>query len=141
MSVPVSLDELLAACEWVSSAATAGLECEAYINRQTGSVHWVGDGIDVEAPEDVGDEALYILVPGKSDFDLGRSLALRFAEEHVPRHLETVHGYFRKRGAYANFKSLLSRTGQLDAWHEYEDAAMERALREWCGENGFELVA
>jgi hypothetical protein len=38
-------------------------------------------------------------------------------------------------------KALLANAGQLDAWHRYEAAATEHALREWCESNGFELVA
>lgn len=141
MSVSVSLNELLAAYEWVSSGEAAALDCEAYVGRNTGSIHWRGEGIDEELPEDIEDGSLYIAVPQKSEFDLGRSLAIRFVEEHLPQHQEAVHGLFRKKGAYAHFKSLLARADQIDAWHEYERVAKENALRQWCEENGFELVA
>ncbi len=140
MSVLVSLDELLSAYEWVSAGEAAALDCEAYVGRTTGKVHWCGEVVDEEPPEDIEDGSLYIAVPHKTDFDLGRSLALRFVEEHLPREREAVHDYFRKRGAYSKFKSLLERVSQLDAWHEYERAATETALHEWCEENGFTLV-
>ena len=141
MGVPVSLNELLMAYEWVSSGEAAAIDCQAYVNRQTGAVSSFGEGIDEEPPVNIEDESLYIAVRQKSEFDLGRSLALRFAEEHLPQHLEAVYGFFRKRGAYASFKSLLVHAGKLDVWHKYESAATESALREWCEENGFELVA
>jgi hypothetical protein len=141
MSVSLSLKELLAACEWVSGGEAAALDCEAYVSRKTGSIHWRGEGVDEELPEDIEDGSQYIAVPHKSEFDLGRSLAIRFAEEHLPQHQEAVYEFFRKRGAYAQFKSLLSRAGQLDAWHEYELSATEISLREWCNEAGFELGA
>jgi len=140
VSVPVKFDELRAAYEWVSAGEGAGLDCEAYVSRATGTVHWCGEGIDEEPPEDIEDGSLYIAVPHKNELDLGRSLALRFAEEHLPRSRETVYGFFRARGAYSHFKSLLERAGQLDAWHAYEEAAFENAFREWCEENGFMLV-
>ena len=140
MSVPVSLSELLDACEWVRSGETAGLDAEARISRETGAIHWLGDGVDEEPPDDIEDERLYVAVPASNDLDLGRSLALRFAQEHLPGSLETVTGFFRKRGAYSHFKALLERAGQLDAWHRYEADATERALREWCEDHGFELV-
>jgi hypothetical protein len=141
MSVAVSLSELLEACEWVSSGEAAGLDAEARISRETGSIHWRGEGVDEEPPDDIDDDSLYVAVPPKSEFDLGRSLALQFAQEHLPRSLETVSGFFRKRGAYSHFKALLANAGQLDAWHRYEAAATESALREWCESNGFELMA
>ena len=138
MSVNVSLSELRDAYEWVSAGeAGAMLDCEAYVGRTTGKVYWSGEGVDEELPEDIEDGSLYIAVPHKDEFDLGRSLAIRFVEERLPGSREEVHEYFRKRGAYSRFKSLLLRAGQLEAWHQYENAAIERALREWCEEHGF----
>jgi hypothetical protein len=140
MNVPVNFVELLAAYEWVSEGETLAMDCEAYISRSTGTVHWRGEGVDEELPQDIDDGKVYIAVPHKNEFDLGRSLAFRFVEEQVPQSRETVRELFRKRGAYAKFKSLLERGGQLDAWHRYEAAATEVALRKWCGENGITLV-
>lgn len=140
MSVPVSFDELLAAYEWVSAGGVAALDYEAYVNRETGTVHWCGEGTDEEPPEDIEDGSLYIAVPRNNELDLGRSLAIRFVEEHLPRSRETVYGFFRKPGAYSHFKALLAHAGQLDAWHAYEQTAIENAFREWCEENGFVLV-
>jgi hypothetical protein len=140
MRIPVSFDELLAAYEWIGAGEAAALDCEAYVSRATGTVHCFGEGVDEEPPEDIEDEDLYIAVPHKDDFDLGRSLALRFVEERLPQSREAVYGFFRKRGAYAHFKSLLAQVNQLDAWHAYEQAATENALREWCAANGFVLV-
>ena len=105
MSVPVSFDELLAAYEWVSAGGVAALDCEAYVNRETGTVHWF-----------------------KNELDLGRSLAIRFMEEHLPRSRETVYGFFRKPGAYSHLKSFLAHAGQLDAWHAYEQTPGELAV-------------
>lgn len=140
MSVPVNLDELLAAYEWVSGGETIAMDCEAYISRTTGTVHCCGEGIDEEPPQDIEDATRYISVPHKQEFDLGRALAVRFVDEHLPHSREAVNEFFRKRGAYTKFKSLLASAGQLDAWHDYEKAATENALREWCEENGFLLV-
>lgn len=137
MSVPVDLDELLAAYEWVSAGEAAAVDAEAYISRIDGQIHWCGEGVDDEPPEDIEDGTVYIAMPHKSKLDLGRSLALRFVEEHLPRSRGEVEEYFRKRGAYPRFKSLLERAGQFDAWHQYEQAAKEEALSEWCAENGF----
>lgn len=141
MATKVLLDELMAAYQWVSGGGAAGLTCEAYVDRATGEIHWIGEAIDEEPPEDFDDGSLYIAVPQKGDFDLGRSLVLRFAEERIPDSADRVYEYFRRRGAYAQFKSLLDRIGQLDAWHEYEQVATEQALREWCEANDFTLVS
>lgn len=141
MSVPVSLDELIIAYEWVSAGESSGLAAAAYVSRVTGQVHWAGEGVDEELPPDIDDGSVYVAVPQKRDFDLGRSLALQFVEEHLPQSYDTVYGYFRRQGAYARFKGLLEKAGQLEAWHGYEQAATEKALREWCDENGIVLAA
>jgi len=140
MNVSVRFDDLLSAYEWVGAGEAASVECEAYVSRATGTVHWRGEGVDEEPPEDIEDGSLYVAVPHKNEFDLGRALAIQFVEEHLPRSVETVRGFFRKRGAYSHFKSLLLHAGQLEAWHQYEQTATENALREWCEENGFMLV-
>lgn len=140
MNVLIKLDELLSAFDWVGEGESLGVDCEAYVCRATGAIHWYGEGVDAEPPEDIDDVARYIAVPRKSEFDLGASLAIRFTEEHLPQSRDTVRDFFRKRGAFGRFKSLLASTGQLDAWHRYEDAAIERALRDWCADNGFVLV-
>jgi hypothetical protein len=140
MSACVSLEELLVAFEWVGAADAAALDCDAYVSKLTGKVHWSGDGVDEELPEDIEDESIYVAVPHKSEFDLGRSLALRFAEDRLPHSYETVYQYFQKRGAYSRFKTLLERVGELEAWHRYEENAIEEALRDWSEEHGFMLV-
>jgi hypothetical protein len=136
MNVTVDLDALLDAHEWVSAGEVSALDGKAFIHRLTGIIYWVGEGVEEEPPEDIEDGTLYIAVPSQSEFNLGRALAIRFVEEHLPRSVDTVYDYFRRRGAYARFKDLLDRAGQLDAWHAYEQRAKEEALSEWCAENG-----
>lgn len=138
--VSVNLEELLLSCEWVSSSETAGLDAEAYISRSSGKIYWVGEGVDDEPPEDIEDESRYVPVPHKSELGLGRSLALRFVDLHLPHASETTREYFRKRGAYQRFKALLDQHGKLDDWHRHEQRAEEEALKEWCLDNGFVAV-
>ena len=139
-SAPVSFADLLAAYEWVS--ASAPMENDAYVSRATGKIHWASSVTDVEEelPEDVEDGSIYVAVPHKYDLDLGRALALRFADEHLPDSYEVIAGFFRKRGAYGRFKDLLERRDCLQAWYDYEAHAVECALREWSGENGLPLT-
>ena len=140
MSTPVSLEDLLAAFEWVSAGESAAIDCAAYVSKTTGRVHWSGEGVDEELPADIEDGTIYVAVPDKSELDLGRSLALRFAEHHLPHAYETVHQFFRKRGAYSHFKALLERAGQLEAWHAYERNAVEEALVQWGNEHDLTCV-
>jgi hypothetical protein len=135
--VPVSLEDLLCAFHWLSAGDSAAIECAAYVSRATGKVYWSGEGVDEELPEDIEDGTAYVAVPEKSELELGRSLALRFVEERLPGEYANVSQFFRGRGAYSRFKSLLERAGQLDAWHSYESSAIEDALVAWCEQHGF----
>jgi hypothetical protein len=139
VSTPVKLSELLDAFDWVSASGI--FENQAYIHRESGKVYWSSSTHEVEEelPEDIEDRTLYVAVPHKNEFDLGRSLALRFVEEQLPGSYDLVDGYFHKKGAYSRFKDLLERQGRLEAWYQYEAGAVERALRKWGEENGLQV--
>ncbi|MBH9575275.1 hypothetical protein [Inhella proteolytica] len=137
MRTNVNLNELRDAMEWVSAADAAALDCDAYVCKETGKNYWAGEGVEEEFPEDIDDGSLYVSVPHKHDFRLGRSLAIRFAQEYVSNLLQATQECFRRRKAYAVLKSMLARTGQLEAWYQCESHAIDNALREWCEEQGF----
>ena len=137
MPVPIDLDALLDACEWAHADTAAALGAAAYVNRLTGQIHWCGDGIDDEVPEDLDDDRIYLAVPDKGELELGRSLVFDFVDQHLPGSSQTVRRYFQQRGAYQRFKALLADAGQLDAWHRFEEAAKEKSLQAWCDANGF----
>lgn len=132
----VNFEELLQVFDWVSAAGS--FENAAYVSRESGKIYWVteeGNLEEEELPADLEDETLYVPVPHKTDVDVGRGLALRFAEEHVPDAYDRASLYFRKPGAYGRFKLMLEELGCLEAWYAYERGAMESALREWASEN------
>lgn len=137
---PVAFADLLAAFDWVSAAAP--MENSAYMCRTTGKTFFASGLMDVEdeLPEDIEDGTVYVAVPHKTDLNLGKSLAIRFTDEHLPDSYGVVCGFFRQRGAYGRFKGLLERKNSLDAWYEFEAQAVERALREWSRENEITLV-
>ena len=104
-------------------------------------MHWhneFGDNIE-ELPDDVDDATKYVRVPGRKDLDLGRPLVMSFVEEHLPDDFDDVRRFFGRRGAYAKFRALLTRRRALDRWYDFEAKAEERALREWCKDNGVTL--
>jgi len=138
-SAPVSYADLLAAVDWVSAAAP--MENSAFVSRETGAIHWASMRMPLEdeLPDDIDDASLYLAVPHKNELDLGKNLALRFADEQLSDSFATVAGFFRQRGAYGRFKDLLDRQGQLQAWYDYEARAGEQALRKWSEENGLHL--
>ena len=135
----VSYEDLLAAFEWVSSSPA--MENGAFVSKETGSTHWTSTVMDLddEVPEDLDDVNLYVAVPHKNDLDLGKALALRFADDVLPESYATIDQFFRRPGAYRRFKDFLDRNGMIQRWYDYEVAAVEKALRQWCAENDLQL--
>lgn len=138
-NTPVKFDDLLAAYEWASSSPD---ECEAFVSRVTGNIHLSSSTmeLDDELPVDIEDESVYLSVPNQHDLNLGKNLALTFAEEQLADSYQTIAGFFRQRGAYGRFKDLLERKGCLETWYQYEARAIELALREWAAEAGLSIT-
>lgn len=131
--------EISDAFDFVSFASM--YEHQAFLNRETGQIYWHSELADdpEELPEDIDDEK-YIPIPHKNELGLGKNLALTFVYQHLPGEADDVESIFRRKGAYSRFKALLERKGALDQWYEFESQAQEKALREWCEENGIEVT-
>lgn len=139
--VAVKYEDLSTAFDFVNYGAS--MEHHAYVSLDTGQVYWTSDSVDTfeeELPEDLEDPERYLTIPHKNELDLGGSLALRFVAQQFPAHYDQVEGYFRRRGAYARFKDLLEREGVLERWYAFEADAVEKALRQWCAENGLDIL-
>jgi hypothetical protein len=112
----------------------------AYLNRETGETYFVSTlGDSDELPEDFEENDKYMSIPHKNDLDLGRKLVFQFISVNLPDEIRRVQEIFGRKGAYARYKDLLESKGRLEDWYEFEDKATEKALREWCGDNGVEL--
>ena len=96
--------------------------------------------MDEELPEDIDTSDRYISVPHKNDLDLGRNLVLRFAAQEMSDSYERVRSIFQRKGAYARFKDLLETKALLESWYRFEAEAHDKALREWCAENGIHII-
>ncbi|SAL05808.1 hypothetical protein AWB78_07712 [Caballeronia calidae] len=139
--VAVRYDDLSLAFDFVSYAAPT--EHNAYVALDTGKIYWTSDSSDAfdeEIPDDLVTSDRYLAIPHKNELDLGRRLALRFVAQELPACYDQVEGFFHRQGAYARFKDLLEREGVLERWYSFEADAVESALRQWCAENGLELV-
>ena len=117
----------------------------AILCRRTGKIYQHAEHSDLEEfndelPEDVDDKEKYIDIPGKRELDLGKPLALNFADEFLPDDFDDVRYMFSRSGAYRNFRALITRRRVLDRWYEFEAKATERALREWCADNLIDLA-
>jgi hypothetical protein len=137
--VAVKFDDLLDAFEFVSAGQP--IEHEAYLCVPTGVIHYHSEFGDNEEPlpDDIEDSEKYLAIPHKNDLDLGKRLALRFADELLSDVVDDVYDIFRRRGAFGRFKSLLERRGMLQQWYEYEEKSRKDALRRWCEDSGIEV--
>lgn len=138
--VTVKYEDLSAAFDFVSFAAP--LEHRAYISMDTGTIHWISElnPLDEEVPDDLEFSDRYIAVPHKNDLDLGSHLALRFAADELPDQYARIEGFFRHRGAYGRLKELLAAEGRLEEWYAFEAESTAKALRQWCAENGIDVI-
>ncbi len=136
--MPVAWSQILDAFEFLSMSEEFGNS--AWVCRETGAVHMRSDwDDDLEAqPEDI-DATKYVALPTPRDLDLGRPLVMSFAAERLENHYDEIAAIFSRKGAYRRFKDFLSRVGALEDWYAYEAEAREKALREWCDENGVEV--
>jgi hypothetical protein len=137
--MPAKLTDLSLAFGFANSGD--GYGNQAFVSRRTGEVYMrseYGDPIS-DMPEDIDDDALYLVLPDKRDLNLGGRLVDRFAEEIAPEHADDIHDVFAGKGAYRRLKSYLQRKGLLERWYAFENAEEERALRAWCAENGIAL--
>jgi hypothetical protein len=137
----VSWDELRDAFEFASFGEP--YENDAVLCRQSGKFILRSDYIDrdeeEESPDDVDDAETYIRIPHKKELDLGKALVFGFAREFLPDQYHEVRAMFSRRGGYARFKDLLHRKKALDQWYAFEAKATDKALREWCEENGIAI--
>jgi len=133
----VVLDDLLMAIETVASGEQCGTEILAYVCSQTGKVWTAGDEDYNEEPlpDDLGSNPQYLMAPDKRDLPLGRNVALDFVKAYMPHEVERVYGFFRRKGAYANYKNLLAEQDLLESWYEYEELQTMTCLQQWCEVN------
>lgn len=110
---------------------------EGYICKESGKTYFYSEFGDneEELPDDISDEK-YLVIPQKNELNLGNNLAFDFTLEYLPVEYENVRAIFRRKGAYARFKSLLESAGKIEQWYKFEEKRTEEALRQWCEEQG-----
>ncbi len=139
--MPVRFDDVLTAFEFVGGDGSS----EALLCRRTGRVYWRSaaagvDEIGDELPEGAEELPNFIAIPGKQVLGLGKTLALDFAREFLPEDFDDVRDMFGRRGAYRNFRALVTKRSVLERWYDFESKATKRAVREWCEFNEIEVT-
>ena len=139
--VAIKYPDLRDAFDFVSFGAP--FESNAFLCVDTGVIYCTSNTgeLDEEVPDDLETSDRYIAIPHKNDLNLGRDLALSFADQELPDDRATVAGFFRRKGAYSRFKQWLESRDILEAWYAFESQATEAALRRWCEDNDIQLSA
>lgn len=123
-------DKLLEAFEFANFSGISDIN--SYVDLETGQTYWVSDEMEPleDLPDDIETSDRYLMLPDKRDLELGRNLAISFAEEFLLDQYENVAACFRKKGAYAHLKDLLDRHDALAQRHDFKARQTELALRE-----------
>lgn len=134
-----AFDNIEEAFEFVNSSPYG--ENRAVICKDTGKILVQSDIADVDEIGDTDEDSKdWVDVPDKKDLDLGQHVAWGFVEDRIPNEYDRVRAMFRRSGAYRRFKDFLDERDLLEAWYEFEGQNQEKALREWCRDNGIELL-
>ena len=113
----------------------------ALLSKITGGIFYISElGDSDELPDDIEDSDIYIEIPHKNELNLGKKLIFEFISEHAPEKEERVSNIFRKKGAYSKYKDLLEEIGLLEKWYDFENSKQNEALKQWCLENGIDLI-
>lgn len=134
----VDYSELEMAFEFVSSGYE--YECLAYLDIRSGKIYYDSDASEDELPGDLHSNDKYLEIPSKTEFGLGKPLAIRFSELHLPSEIDMVYTFFSSRGAYSNFKALLEKRNLLQTWYDFEQAALKKEIMQWCADNEINVL-
>jgi len=113
----------------------------AVLDKSTGKIYWDSESSEHhEIPEELLDSDHAIEIPHKNNLGLGNQLVFDFVRSNIPDDYERIREIFSSRGAYARYKDFLESKDLLQSWYDFESKAQEKALREWCKDNGIELT-
>lgn len=143
-STPIPFSEIEEAFQFVSSGDG---ESRAVLCRKSGKIRLksalaeINELAELEDEQrDDPDDEEHVDIPDKRERDLGQLLIFAFVSQVMPGDVEEVRRMFRQRDAHRRFKDFLSTRNRLEQWYELENAATERALREWCKLNSITLI-
>jgi len=135
----IDFDDIKNAFDFVSMAPMYGNQ--GILCKDTGEFFYISEmGDSDELPDDIEDLKKYIKIPHKNKLDLGKKLVMRFVIEFLPDDIYRVENFFKRKGAYSRFKSLLEKEGLLKEWHDYENKWRGIALKDWCSDNIIDIV-
>ena len=130
----LNYSDLEMAFEFASSGY--GYDHSAWLDKESGIIYYDSDASEDELPDDLYENKKYLEIPDKREFNLGKPLAIEFAQAFLPDGLDHVYSIFRSKGAYSRYKNLLEKRGALEKWYKFEQEALRNCIIEWCEDNG-----
>lgn len=115
---------------------------QAWVERRSGAVHIVADALDPDElalPEDLGDPAHYLPLPGTHELGAGPALVFDFVARHSPADERLVRAMFTRKAPYRALRALLAGRGLLEDWYRFKESAIAAPLAAWCGNQDLRL--
>jgi len=135
----IKFDDIMEAFSFVNAGGIANNS--AVLDNSTGKIYWQSEDTEInEMPEGLLDSETAIEIPQKNKLCLGTELVFSFVNSKIPDDYEKVQDIFNKRGAYSRFKDLLESKEILEEWYAFENESQEKAVRQWCKDNGIKLI-
>jgi hypothetical protein len=132
-------EDIEMAYDFVSSSLYG--DHSAVLRKDSGKILWQSESGDMdESSEEDWESYDSVEIPHKNDLNLGKRLVFDFVLTNLPNDFNHVRQIFRRRGAYGRFKEFVESKGLLQSWYDFEAEQKERALRQWCEDNGIELT-
>jgi hypothetical protein len=133
-------------CDVIEALDFANPETQYYYSIKTEEILMVWDDMVngepnpdlIEEIEESFDE--YVPLPNQYEID-EYSMIEEFID-NLPegRKQEELYDSIIGRGAFRRFKDEVYELGLEQKWYKYRDEAHEKLAREWCEENGIEII-
>ena len=132
----VKLKDIIDALEMTNDTS------EAFLNKRTGEIEWIGEYMDEEEREEVSDRLDadgFIRLPTQYDIH-EYSIIRNFVDSLSGNKQDYLADAIAGRGAFQRFKRGIRRFGIEQSWYDFRDKAYKIIAEEWCEVNGLEII-
>ena len=115
---------------------------EAFLNKRTGEIEWIGEYMDKEEREEVSDRLDadgFIRLPTQYDiheYNIMRDFVYSVSGNEQDFLANAITG----RGAFQRFRRGIKRFGIEQSWYDFRDKTYVEIAEEWCQENGLQII-
>ena len=132
----VKLKDIIDALEMTNDTS------EAFLNKRTGEIEWIGEYMDAEEREEVSDRLDadgFIRLPTQYDiheYNIMRDFVYSLSGNEQDYLADAITG----RGAFQRFRRGIKRLGIEQSWYNFRDKAYAGIAEEWCTDNELEII-